>query len=194
MIYTLKGTVTEVTPTYIVVDVNGVGYYLGVSLQTSNALKINSTPLIYVQQIIREDAHLLFGFATLEEKALFNLLISVNGVGAASALILLSSLSNGEISNAILSGNSGLLQKVKGVGVKTAERIIIDLRDKLAKFANPEENISTISDNKVREEALSALEVLGLAKKTTEKIADRFLKANPEITVEDLVRLILKNI
>lgn len=194
MIYTLRGTVTEVTPTYIVVDVNGVGYYLGVSLQTSNGLKINSTPLIYVQQIIREDAHLLFGFATLEEKALFNLLISVNGVGAASALILLSSLSNREISNAILSGNSGLLQKVKGVGVKTAERIIIDLRDKVAKFANPEENISTISDNKVREEALSALEVLGLAKKTTEKIADRFLKANPEITLEDLVKMILKNI
>lgn len=194
MIYSLRGQITEVTPTYIVMEVNGVGYYLGVSLHTSNGIEVNSTSYIYVQQIIREDAHLLFGFITKEERELFNLLISVSGVGAVSALILLSSLSNGEIASAILSGNSGLLQNVKGIGAKTAERIIIDLRDKVSKFGELAENIPNFADNKIKDEALSALEVLGIARKTSEKLADRFLKINPATTVEDLIKQILKNI
>lgn len=123
-----------------------------------------------------------------------NLLISVNGVGPVSAIIMLSSLSLEEIASAILSNNSALLQKVKGIGTKTAERIIVDLRDKVQKFKNSEENISAAVNNKVKEEALSALEVLGIAKKMSEKIADRVLKQNPALTVEDLVKQILKNI
>lgn len=194
MIYSLKGTVQQLNPTSVVVDVNGVGYFVGISLQTSEKLTLGEATFLHIQQIIREDAHLLFGFNTILEKELFNLLISVNGVGPVSALIMLSSLSIDEIANAILSGNSLLLQKVKGIGVKTAERIIVDLRDKVQKFSVSGENISNFADNKVKDEALSALEVLGIPKKTSEKIADRLLKTTPAYSVEDLIKQILKNI
>jgi len=194
MIYSLRGIIQELTPTNVVIDVNGVGYYAGISLQTSQNLKQGSEVLLYIQQIIREDAHLLFGFYSKEEKEMFNLLISVNGVGPVSALILLSSLSLPEAANAILSGNSGLIQKVKGIGAKTAERIIIDLRDKVGAFGNSEEKLSNRADNKNKNEALSALEVLGISKRISEKIADRILKQNPDLSVEELVKEILKNI
>lgn len=194
MIYSLKGTVQELTPTYTVIDVNGVGYYLGISLQTSEKLNLGKETFLFTQQIIREDANLLFGFHTSSEKEMFNLLISVNGVGPVLALIMLSSLNNLEIANAVLSGNSGLLQRVKGIGAKTAERIIVDLRDKVQKYSTEEKNNSVSVNNKVKEESLSALEVLGISKKMSEKIADRFLKQNPEISVEDLVKQILKNL
>ena len=194
MIYSLKGIVQELTPTYAVIDVNGVGYYVGISLQTHEKLTLGKETFIYIQQIIREDAHLLFGFNSFSEKELFNLLISVNGVGPVSALIMLSSLNNQEIGNAILSSNSGLLQKVKGIGAKTAERIIVDLRDKVQKFSTEEEKNNSITYNKNKDEALSALEVLGISKKMSEKIADRILKQDPDILVEDLVKQILKNI
>ncbi len=194
MIYSLRGLVQELTPTFVVVDVNGIGYYVSLSLQTSKNLKLNSEVFLYTQQIIREDAHLLFGFFTKEEKEMFNLLISVNGVGPVSALILLSSLSLSEAANAILSGNSGLIQKVKGIGVKTAERIIIDLRDKVGGFSVSEEKLSHFVNNKIKNEALSALEVLGISKKVSEKIADRILKQNADVSIEELVKEILKNI
>ena len=194
MIYSLKGIVQELNPTSMVLDVNGVGYYVGVSLQTSGKLETGKPTFLHIQQIIREDAHLLFGFNTILEKELFNLLISVNGVGLVSALIMLSSLSLEEISSAILSNNSLLLQKVKGIGTKTAERVIVDLRDKVQKFKDSDENISTFANNKIKEESLSALEVLGIPKKMSEKIADRILKQNPDFSVEQLVKQILKNI
>lgn len=194
MIYSLKGIVQELTPTYAVIDVAGVGYYVGISLQTSQKLQLRQEALVYTQSIIREDAHLLYGFHSLVEKEFFNLLISVNGVGPVSALIMLSSLSNQEIASAILSGNSGLLQRVKGIGAKTAERIIVDLKDKMQKFGVMEENISNFVDTKVKDEALSALEVLGISKRMSEKIADKLLKQNPELSVEELVKQILKNI
>lgn len=194
MIYSLRGVIQELTPTNVVIDVNGIGYYVGVSLQTSKNLVQGSEVLLYTQQIIREDAHLLFGFFSKEEKEMFNLLISVNGVGPVSALILLSSLSLSEASNAILSGNSALIQKVKGIGAKTAERIIIDLRDKVGIFGSSEEKLSNYADNKNKNEALSALEVLGISKRISEKIADRILKQNPGASVEELVKEILKNI
>lgn len=194
MIYSLAGKIQELAPTFAVVNVNGVGYYVGISLQTSEKITAGQEVKLYTQQIFREDAQLLFGFFSKEEKEVFNLLISVNGVGPASALIMLSSLSNFEISSAILSGNAMLLQKVKGIGVKTAERIIIDLRDKVGKFGISEENISTFVNNKIKEESLSALEVLGIPKKTSDKIADKILKQNPDLSVEELVKQILKNI
>lgn len=194
MIFSLKGIVQELTPTYVVIEVNGVGYYVGISLQTSRRLSLGKEVFLFTQQIIREDAHLLFGFYTKEEKEMFNLLISVNGVGAVSALILLSSLDLKDIAQAILNKNSALLQKVKGVGAKTAERIIVDLRDKVEKFGVSAENISAFADNKVKEESLSALEVLGIPKKMSEKIADRILKQNPDLQTEELVKQILKMI
>ena len=194
MIYSLKGIVQQLNPTSVVVDVNGVGYLVGVSLQTSEKLVLGKETFLNIQQIIREDAHLLFGFNTILEKEMFNLLISVNGVGPVSAIIMLSSLSLDEIASAILSGNALMLQKVKGIGVKTAERIIVDLRDKVQKFTVLDANISTFENNKVKEESLSALEVLGIPRKTSDKIADRILKQNPDLTVEDLVKQILKNI
>ena len=141
MIFSLKGIVQELSPTYVVVEVNGVGYYVGISLQTSQKLSLGKETFLFIQQIIREDAHLLFGFHTQQEKEMFNLLISVTGVGAVSALILLSSLELQDIAQAILNKNSALLQKVKGIGTKTAERIIVDLRDKVAKFGVSAENI-----------------------------------------------------
>ena len=193
MIYYLKGVVQELTPTYAVVEVGGVGYYVSVSLNTSQKLQQGRECLLYTQQIIREDAHLLFGFYEKAEKEMFNLLISVNGVGAVSAMILLSYLDLAEISRAILSGNSGVLQKVKGIGAKTAERIIIDLRDKVQKFEFAEGE-TPLMDNKVKEEALSALEVLGIPRKTSEKIMDKVLKQAPETSTEELVKQVLKNI
>ena len=193
MIYYLKGIVQELTPTYAVVEVGGVGYYVSVSLNTSQKLQQGRECVLYTQQIIREDAHLLFGFYEKAEKEMFNLLISVNGVGAVSAMILLSSLDLAEISRAILSGNSGVLQKVKGIGAKTAERIIIDLRDKVQKFEFAEGE-TPLTDNKVKEEALSALEVLGIPRKTSEKIMDKVLKQAPETSTEELVKQVLKNI
>ena len=194
MIYSLKGMVQQLNPTSVVIDVQGVGYLVGVSLQTSEKLVLGKETFLNIQQILREDANLLFGFNTILEKEMFNLLISVNGVGPVSALIMLSSLTLHEIAAGILSNNSALLQKVKGIGVKTAERIVVDLRDKVQRFSVSEENISTFVNNKVKEEALSAVEVLGISKKMSEKIADRFLKQNPDLSVEDLVKQILKNI
>jgi holliday junction DNA helicase RuvA len=194
MIFSLQGNVQELTPTYAVINVQGVGYYVGISLMTSQTLVLNQQTFLFVQQIIREDAHLLFGFNTRSEKEMFNLLISVNGVGAVSALILLSTLSLDEIASAVLSRNSALIQKAKGIGAKTAERIIVDLKDKVQKFSGTAENISLPVDNKIKEESLSALEVLGIPKRMSEKIADRILKQNPDISVEELVKQILKNI
>jgi len=194
MIFSLKGTVQELTPAYAVINVQGVGYYVGISVMTSQMLTLHQETFLFIQQIIREDAHLLFGFNSRSEKEMFNLLISVNGVGAVSALILLSTLTLEEIASAILSKNSALIQKAKGIGAKTAERIIVDLKDKVQKFNNSDENISVLTDNKIKEESLSALEVLGIPKRMSEKIADRILKQNPAISVEELVKQILKNI
>lgn len=194
MIFYLKGIVQELAPTHTVMEVAGIGYYVAITLQTSQKLHLGKEAILYTQPIIREDAHLLFGFSEKQEKELFNLLISVNGVGAVSAMILLSSLDLADISQAILSGNSAVLQKVKGIGAKTAERIIIDLRDKVQKFEGMDETNSHLMDNKLKNEALSALEVLGIPKKTSEKMADKILKQNSDISVEELIKQVLKNI
>jgi len=194
MINFLRGKVHELTPTYAIIDVNGIGYYVGISLQTSQKLSQGNEAFLYTQQIFREDAQLLFGFSTPREKEVFNLLISVNGVGAVSALILLSSLDIPDIANAVLNNQSVILQKVKGIGAKTAERIIVDLRDKMLKFSDTTEDSLNFVDNKVKEEALSALEVLGISRKMSDKIADKIIKTDPEINVETLVKQILKSI
>ncbi|AJW64648.1 Holliday junction ATP-dependent DNA helicase RuvA [Elizabethkingia miricola] len=195
MINFLRGKVYELTPTYAILDINGIGYYVGISLQTSQKLSQGNEAFLYTQQIFREDAQLLFGFSTLTEKEVFNLLISVNGVGAVSALILLSSLDIPDIASAVLNNQSVILQKVKGIGAKTAERIIVDLRDKMLKYSDVNEaSLNDVVDNKIKEEALSALEVLGISRKMSEKIADKIIKSDPEINIETLVKQILKSI
>lgn len=193
MIFSLRGKITELNPTLAVLEVQGVGYGVNLSLQTSGKLTVGQEVYLFIQQLIREDAHPLFGFLQKEEKEVFNLLISVNGVGPASAMIMLSSLEIPEIATAIASGQSGILQRVKGIGAKTAERIIIDLRDKMARF-HTEENGSPKIFSPVKEEALVALEILGIPRRTAEKLADKILIAQPEASVEDLVKQILKSI
>jgi len=194
MIVSLKGIVQELSPTHAVIDVGGVGYYLGLSLQTSQKLFLGKEVFVYTQQIFRDDAHLIFGFATVEEKELFNLLTSVSGVGASSALLLLSYLEIKNIANAVLSADSVTLKKVKGIGSKTADRIIVDLRDKMQKYSIDVNSAENILNNKTKDEAISALEILGISRKISEKSIDKLLKIDPSAEVEYLVKHILKNI
>jgi Holliday junction DNA helicase RuvA len=193
MITHLSGTIFEVSPSSIVIDCNGVGYLATISLQTYTNVQKEKQVLLYVQEVIREDAHLLYGFSTKTERNLFNLLISVNGVGPASAIMMLSSMSAVEISSAISSGNNLALQKIKGIGAKTAQRIILDLRDKFSTFETSE-ILENSLNNKNKFEALSALEVLGISRKITEKIIDKILEDNPEIEVEKLIKETLKKL
>lgn len=196
MIYSLRGTVLEVTPSFCAVEVNGIGYQIGISLQSYQKLQKDAQAFLFISQIIREDANLLFGFISKEERVLFNLLLSVSGVGPSSALIMLSSLSIEEIIEAISSGNSVLLQKVKGIGAKTAQRIVIDLRDKIqilgeVSFKDP---LMGSSLESVKQEALKALEVLGISRKITEKATEKILLSTPDIKLEELVKQILRNL
>ncbi len=196
MIYSLRGTVLEVTPSFCAIEVNGIGYQIGISLQSYQKLQKDAQAFLFISQIIREDANLLFGFISKEERVLFNLLLSVSGVGPSSALIMLSSLSIEEIIEAISSGNSVLLQKVKGIGAKTAQRIVIDLRDKIqilgeVSFKDP---LMGSSLDSVKQEALKALEVLGISRKITEKATEKILLSTPDIKLEELVKQILRNL
>jgi Holliday junction DNA helicase RuvA len=153
--------------------------------------KENATILLH--EVIREDAHLLFGFATEAERELFRMLISVNGVGSNTAIMMFSSLSPDEISNAIVNENVNLLKSIKGIGVKTAQRLIIDLKDKVVKSPMSEQIVAPI-DNTIRNEALSALVMLGFAKKPVEKELDKILASQPNLSVENVIKLALKSL
>lgn len=194
MINHLSGIIFEISPSSVVIECNGVGYFATISIQTYTEIQKLKQTLLFVQEIIREDAHLLFGFSTKVERNLFNFLISVNGVGPASAIMMLSSMSVSEILSAIQNGDNVSLQKIKGIGAKTAQRIIIDLRDKLITSFDISEILDENLNNKNKNEALRALEVLGISKKITEKIVDKILDSNPEIEVELLVKEVLKKL
>ncbi|CVK15655.1 Holliday junction DNA helicase subunit RuvA [Apibacter mensalis] len=193
MITHLSGIIFEISPSSVVIDCNGVGYFATISLQTYTDIQNEKKALIYIQEIIREDSHSLYGFSTKTERSLFNLLNSVNGVGPASSIMMLSSMSVSEITSAIFSSNNLALQKIKGIGAKTAQRIILDLRDKISTFEKTE-TLDHNLGNKNKSEALSALEVLGISKKITEKIIDKILKNNPDIEVEELIKDTLKKL
>jgi holliday junction DNA helicase RuvA len=193
MITHLSGIIFEISPSSVVIDCNGVGYFATISLQTYKDIQNEKKALVYIQEIIREDSHSLYGFSTKIERLLFNLLISVNGVGPASSIMMLSSMSVSEITSAISSSNNLALQQIKGIGAKTAQRIILDLRDKISIFETYEV-LDNQLDNKNKSEALSALEVLGISKKITEKIIDKILKDNPDIGVEELIKDTLKKL
>lgn len=193
MIARIEGKLIEKNPANVIIDCNGIGYQLNVSLNTYTQLPDSGICVLHVQQIVREDAHLLYGFMERSEKDMFNLLISVSGVGASSATMVLSAMDSGEISEAIVNGDVGVLKAVKGIGNKTAERIIVDLRDKLAKDGLP--HISMGQGNSLRNEALSALIMLGYNKSVAEKSLTKVMKdKTDETSVEQLVKAVLKGI
>jgi Holliday junction DNA helicase RuvA len=195
MIAFLDGKLVHCEPTFVHVDVNGVGYQLQISLQTYAAIKNLERVRIHTHLAVREDAHVLYGFSSMPEKRLFQLLISVNGVGPNTAIVMLSYLTIQELKTAILREDVAVLQAVKGIGAKTAQRVIIELRDKLKKESLEEgATISVDPRNTLRNEALSALLTLGLPKAAAEKSVDAVLKKSGiTITLEDLVKQALKN-
>jgi Holliday junction DNA helicase RuvA len=196
MIAFLKGKLVHLDPTQVVVDVNGVGYQLQISLQTFSEIKEQENIMLHTHLAIREDAHLLYGFSNEAEKKLFQQLISVNGVGPSTAIVMLSYMNSNELKSAIIREDAGALQLIKGIGGKTALRVIIDLKDKLKKesWDDTQPAISIGAHNTVRKEALSALLMLGLPKAAAEKSVDSVLKKSGNtITLEDLVKQALKN-
>lgn len=187
----LKGKVVELNPSFAVVDVSDIGYFVNISLNTYSKLENNSNTVLFVHQVLREDVNLLFGFFDKEEREIFRLLISVSGIGANTARVMLSSLTTDEIRKSILEGDVNLLKSIKGIGLKTAQRVIIDLKDKIGKISTNEE-FSFIENNTVKEESLSALVMLGFNKKAAEKAVDSILKKEKLINVEELIKKSLK--
>ncbi|PCI99872.1 MAG: Holliday junction branch migration protein RuvA [Flavobacteriales bacterium] len=193
MIAQIKGKLIDKTPTYVVIDCNGVGYELKISLNTFSQIGDSENCMLYTHFVVREDAQLLYGFKQTGERELFRLLISVSGVGSATAMMILSSLSPNETKQAILSGDASTLKSVKGIGAKSAERIIIDLRDKIGKVDDTT-TISSPTNNTIKEEALSALVMLGFGKNPAEKTLNKILLSGEELTVEELIKRTLKNL
>lgn len=195
MIAFLKGRLVHKEPTFVLLDVGGIGYHVHVSLQTFAEIKDQENIQLHTHLSIREDAHVLFGFSTEGEKRLFQQLISVNGVGPSTAIVMLSYMNSQELKTAIVQENALALQSIKGIGGKTAQRVIIELKDKLKK-ESWEESVPSVSagpHNTLRKEALSALLTLGLPKAAAEKSVDTVLKKSGNtITLEDLVKQALK--
>lgn len=195
MIYHIEGKVVEKTPTYVVIDVGGVGYVMQISLNTFSKIGDATSCKLYTEHLyVRDDMPRFFGFADVTERNIFRQLISVSGVGGTSALLMLSSLSAAEIQNAITTGNVSLIKSVKGIGEKTAQRIIVDLKGKLGKEElTPEFFVS--SNNTLKEEALSALVMLGFNKAAAEKVLEKLIRTEGTgQTVEQLIKSALKNL
>lgn len=190
----INGRIAGLTPTNAVIEAGNIGYFIHISLNTYSVINGKEQVLLYLHQVVREDAHLLYGFANEEERGLFRLLISVSGIGSSTALMMLSSLNPDEIRRAILEENVNLIKGVKGIGIKTAQRLIIDLKDKVGKFAVSDQILFNSQNNTIREEALSALVMLGFVRKNVEKELDKLLKENPSIKVEQLIKLALKSL
>lgn len=196
MIAFLKGRLAHREPTFVIIEVNGVGYHVNISLQTYSDIKEQENILLFTHLAIREDAHVLFGFSHEPEKKLFQQLISVNGIGPGTAIVMLSYMNSNELKTAIVQENAAALQAIKGIGGKTAQRVIIDLKDKLKKetWEESQPTVSAGPHNTLRREALSALLTLGLPKAVAEKSVDTVLKKSGNtITLEDLVKQALKN-
>lgn len=188
----IKGSVISLTPAGIVIEAGDIGYLVHISLTTYSQLHGNEKAKLYLHQVIREDAHILYGFFDQGERELFRMLISVNGIGANTAIMMLSSHKPEELQNAILNENVGLLKNIKGIGIKTAQRVIIDLKDKIGKIPAGDLLFRAV-ENPVRAEAVSALEMLGFNKKAVEKLVDQVLTEQPSIAVESLIKLALKS-
>lgn len=186
----LEGKFEEITPSYVVVNCSSVGYKVEISLTTYTDLKDKSSGRLFVHQIVREDAQLLFGFSSKKERTVFRALISVNGIGANTARMMLSSLNSDELIRAVVKEDVGAIKAVKGIGIKTAQRVIIDLKDTFSKFEVADVGVQ--SNNKNKEEALLALQTLGFNKVLIEKALNKILKEKSDYGVEELIRLALK--
>jgi Holliday junction DNA helicase RuvA len=196
MITHLRGNIIELSPTHLILDCNGIGYYLNISLNTFSKMnKVESDNckiLTYLH--VREDAHTLFGFFEQEERKIFLMLLSVSGIGASTAMMILSSLNSNEIRMAILKEDIVTLKSIKGIGMKSAQRIIIDLKDKITNLQLEQVDVLSQHDNIKRNEALSALETLGFSVKDINKVLDNILSENPDISVEQVIKMSLKRL
>ncbi|WP_320815452.1 Holliday junction branch migration protein RuvA [Flavobacterium sp.] len=193
MITHIQGRLVEKTPTGVVIDCNGLGYHINISLHTFSLLPEGESLKLFTFLQVKEDSHTLFGFVEKQERELFKLLISVSGIGANIARTMLSSLEPQQIIQAIASNDIATVQSIKGIGAKTAQRVILDLKDKVLKIYNLDE-VSVIASNTNKEEALSALEVLGFTRKSVEKVIEKINRDSPNATVEDLIKQALKSL
>lgn len=193
MITHLSGRLIEKTPTYVVIDCNGVGYFVNISLHTFSSLPETEGLRLYTHLQVKEDSHTLYGFVDKMEREIFRLLISVSGIGSNIARTMLSSLHPDQIKQAIASGDVATIQSIKGIGAKTAQRVILDLKDKILKVFDIDVE-SAVSSNTSKEEALSALETLGFARKQAEKVCGNILKVMPDATVETIIKEALKKL
>lgn len=198
MIEYIKGELTEITPAMAIIECNGLGYGINVSLNTYSAIQGKKEVKLYIYESIREDAYILYGFATKQERELFLLLISVSGIGGNTARMILSALTPSELCNVISSGNDKLLKTVKGIGLKTAQRIIVDLKDKISTTdigtSTTSAPISITANNEIYEEAIAALTMLGFAQAPSQKVVAAILKEEPEAAVEKVIKLALKRL
>lgn len=193
MIAHLQGKLVEKSPTHIIIDCGGVGYYINISLHTYSLLPTTDFIKVYTYLQIKEDAHTLFGFIEKSEREIFKMLLSVSGIGASIARTMLSSLDPKQIIQAIAIADVITIQSIKGIGSKTAQRVILDLKEKVLKLYDLDE-VSMSQNNTNRDEALSALEVLGFVRKTSEKIVEKIVKEDPDATVETIIKKALKNL
>lgn len=193
MIAYLKGKFTQKNPSAVIVDVGGIGYEVNISLNTYSAIQALEEGLLFTHLLIKEEAHLLYGFADVKEKDIFLALISVSGIGAGTARLMLSSMKPDEIATAILMGNSAALEKIKGIGKKTAERTILELKDKIGK-QSADIIMPAGKENHLKSDAMNALMALGINKVQAEQSLNKILHAEPEIALEDLIKKVLKNI
>ena len=199
MIEYIKGELTELTPALATVEAAGVGYGLNISLNTYSAIQGKKEVMLYVYEAIREDAYVLFGFVSKKEREMFQLLITVSGVGANTARMVLSSMSPAELCNCISTNNERMIKSVKGIGLKTAQRIIVDLRDKIVALGIADEipaggAVQSPVNNAVKDEAVSALTMLGFSPAPSQKVVLQILKEQPDAPVEVVVKLALKQI
>ena len=193
MITHIEGKLVEKTPTHVIIDCNGVGYFINISLHTFSQIPDQEAIKIFTHLQVKEDSHTLYGFISASEREIFRLLISVSGIGANTARTMLSSLTPKQIREGIAVGDVALIQSVKGIGLKTAQRVIIDLKDKILKIYDIDET-SLTQNNTNKDEALSALEVLGFMKKQSERIVDKIVGSSPDATVEFIIKEALKNL
>ncbi|MFH6768519.1 Holliday junction branch migration protein RuvA [Gaetbulibacter aquiaggeris] len=193
MITHIQGKLIEKNPTDVVIDCHGVGYLLNISLHTFSQISDNENLKLYTHLQVKEDSHTLFGFSSLAEREIFRLLISVSGIGANIARTMLSSLTPKQVREGIALGDVALIQSIKGIGVKTAQRVIIELKDKVLKIYDIDE-VSVSKGNTNKDEALSALEVLGFVKKQAERVIDKIIMSQPDATVETIIKQALKNL
>ena len=193
MITQIKGKLIEKNPTQVVVDCNGIGYEINISLYTFSSLSSNENIKLFTHLQVREDAHILYGFFTVLERAIFRLLISVSGIGSSTARTMLSSLTPTEIQQAVIAEDVATIQGIKGIGLKTAQRVIIELKDKIKSLQGTNE-IPVFKSNTIKEETLSALEVLGYSRKTSEKIVDKLIQGEPDSSVEELIKSALNKL